>query len=132
MRKIYCIIIKTKKVWWLNLSEKRYIKALNFDLDTHKLEQYYPMDNYRKAYHDLWSFMKLHEFLHRQGSGYLSKNKMGTKDIYNMIEELSQQFPWLGQCVRKFDVTNVGRQHDLIELIKAKQDIVLEEEELLV
>ena len=108
VKKICCHITNRKEVGWHKLSERRYIKAFNFDLDTHKLEEYYPKDNYRNAYHDLWSFMKLHEFAHRQGSGYLSKNKMGTKDIYNMIEELSQQFSWMEHCVRKFDVTNVG------------------------
>ena len=117
---------------WHNLSERSYIKAFNFDLDIHKLEEYYPKDNYRKAYYDLSVFMKCHDFLHRQGSGYISKQKMASKDIYTLIEELSQQFSWMEHCVRKFDVTNVGRQHDLTDLFKANQDIVLEEEELLV
>ena len=132
VRKTYYIITNRKEVRWHNLSERRYIKAFNFDLDTHKLEEYYPKENYRKAYYDLALFMKYHNFLHRQGSGYLSKHKMASGDIYNLIEEIGQQFPWMEQCVRRFDVTNVGRQHDLTDLFKANQDIVLEEDLLLI
>lgn len=36
------------------------------------------------------------------------------------MDELSKQFPWIGNCVNKIDVTNIGRQHDLTELLKAE------------
>lgn len=36
------------------------------------------------------------------------------------------QFPWIGICVNKIDVTNVGRQHDLTELLKPAEDIVID------
>ena len=51
---------------------------------------------------------------------------MATADIYDLMDELSRQFPWIGICVNKIDVTNVGRQHDLTELLKPAEDIVID------
>ena len=76
--------------------ERKYFKALNFDLDTHQLKAHYPGANYRQAYDDLRRFFKRHQFSHRQGSGY------------------------------KIDVTNIGRQHDLTELLKPTEDIEID------
>lgn len=56
----------------------------------------------------------------------LTKRFMATADIYDLMDELSRQFPWIGICVNKIDVTNVGRQHDLTELLKPAEDIVID------
>ncbi len=29
-----------------------------------------------------------------------------------------QENPWLAECVRKIDVTDIGRQHDLTSVVK--------------
>lgn len=68
--------------------ERKYFKAINFDLDTHKLEVLHPRRNYRKAYEDLRQFFQLHGFSHRQGSGYLSDDKLSTADIYDLMDLL--------------------------------------------
>lgn len=47
-------------------------KALNFDLDTKKYEEF----THRPAptaYAEIWRFLKKNDFEHRQGSGYVSK-----------------------------------------------------------
>lgn len=111
--------------------EKKYFKAINFDLNTHQLKTYYPGANYRQAYDDLLRFFKRHKFSHRQGSGYISDAKLGTADIYDLMDELSRQFPWIGVCVNKIDVTNIGRQYDLTELLKATEDIKIDNSVLL-
>lgn len=98
--------------------ERKYYKALNFDLDTHRLKEQYPGINYHQAYDDLRRFFKRHQFSHRQGSGYISDTKLGTADVYDLMDELSQKLPWVGDCVNKIDVTNIGRQYDLTELLK--------------
>lgn len=69
--------------------ERKYFKALNFDLDTHQLQKHYPGANYRQAYDDLCRFFKKHRFLHRQGSGYLSEDKLTTADIYDLMDGVS-------------------------------------------
>ena len=87
--------------------ERKYYKAINFDLDTNKLKKYYP--RYQQAYSDLLRFFKVNGFLHRQGSGYVSKEKMSSADIVDLIGAF--------QCVKKIDVTNVGAQYDLTALL---------------
>lgn len=106
--------------------ERKYFKALNFDLDTHQLKAHYPGANYRQAYDDLRSFFKRHQFSHRQGSGYISDARLSTADIYDLMDELGQTLPWIGDCVNKIDVTNVGRQHDLTELLKPAEDMEID------
>ena len=102
--------------------ERKYLKAINFDLDTHQLEEYYPGPHYNRAYYDLRKFFKNQGFSHRQGSGYISDTKLSTADIYDLMDDLSREFEWLGFCVNKIDVTNVGRQHDLTDLLKSDEE----------
>lgn len=98
--------------------ERKYFKAINFDLSTHQLEAHYPGNNYRQSYADLRRFFMQHGFTHRQGSGYLSGKKLSTADIYDLMDDLTQKFAWLALCVNKIDVTNVGQQHDLTDLVR--------------
>lgn len=107
--------------------ERKTFKALNFDMDTHQLKVHYPGANYRQAYDDLRRFFKRHGFSHRQGSGYLSDQRLGTADIFDLMDELGRQFPWAADCVRRIDVTNVGRQHDLTELLRPAEELAMEE-----
>ena len=95
--------------------ERKYYKAINFDLDTNKLKKYYP--RYQQAYSDLLGFFKANGFLHRQGSGYVSKEKMTSADIIDLIDAFQKKFVWSGTCVKKIDVTNVGAQYDLTYLL---------------
>lgn len=98
--------------------ERKYYKAINFDLSINKLKQHYPGSNYRKAYEDLRRFFVAHGFSHRQGSGYLSNEKLTGADIFDLIDDLTQKLAWVGICIRKIDVTNVGQQYDLVDLLK--------------
>ena len=95
--------------------ERKYYKAINFDLDTNKLKEYYP--RYQQAYKELLRFFVTHDFMHRQGSGYVSKNKMTSADIVDIIDEMRKSFSWCASCVKKLDVTNIGAQYDLTELL---------------
>lgn len=54
----------------------KHIWAINFDLDTKKLETLYSSKNWRQAYDDIRDFLKKNNFEHRQGSGYISKEEM--------------------------------------------------------
>ncbi|MDL2302148.1 hypothetical protein LJC58_07325 [Lachnospiraceae bacterium OttesenSCG-928-D06] len=74
-------------------------------------------------------FFKQHNFSHRQGSGYVSIEKLSTADIYDLMDDLVIELPWISDCVKKIDVTNVGQQHDLIDLLKPA-DIMLESVEI--
>ena len=65
--------------------ERRYYKAINFDLDTNRLKEYY--SRYQKAYSDLYGFFRNRDFSHRQGSGYVSNKKLISADIVDLITD---------------------------------------------
>ena len=101
--------------------ERKYYKAINFDLDTNKLKKYYP--RYQQVYSDLLRFFKANGFLHRQGSGYVSKEKMTSADIVDLIGAFQKKSTWSGTCVKNIDVTNVGAQYDLTALLTPDEDM---------
>ncbi len=100
--------------------ERTYFKAINFDLDTKELAKYY--ERYQQAYHDLLRFFKQNGFSHRQGSGYISNNKLTSADIIDLIGKFRDTFVWSSTCIKKIDVTNIGAQYDLTELFKASEE----------
>lgn len=63
-------------------------------------------------------FFKKNGFNHRQGSGYISREKLGQADIADLLDAMSTELPWMGDCVTRIDVTNIGRQHDLKDALK--------------
>ena len=103
------------------MSKKVYRKALNFDLDTKSLKKYYPGKNYRNAYKDIKQFFLKNGFEHRQWSGYVSKDKISNTDVWIISARIRITFPWLSHCVKKFDVTDVGRQYDLTHLFTSNK-----------
>ncbi len=108
--------------------ERKYVKALNFDLDTHQLIEYYPGKDYHHAYEDLRKFFEQHGFSHRQGSGYLSNDKLDSSDVYDLLDMINQEMTWMKKCVHIIDVTNVGKQYGLAELLKTENPEIEETE----
>ena len=99
--------------------ERLYYKAINFDLDTRLLSQYHPSGDYHKAYYDLRKFFDRHGFYHKQGSGYVSSQKINSQDIYLLVDALCEEHEWLVYCVKVLDVTNIGTQYELASDIRA-------------
>ena len=89
-------------------------KAINFDLDTKALRQYYRNDeSYRIAYKEILKFMESNGFEHRQGSGYVSLETMTSEEVVNIALKMKTELPWIKRCINKFDMTDVGRDYDL-------------------
>lgn len=100
-------------------------KQISFDLDDHKLQKYYPRPSsslnpkyYKKAWGDIAEFMKKQGFEHRQYSIYVSRNPLTDADINYLVKNMVQKMPWLDSCLKAIDVTNVGKQYDLMEMVK--------------
>ena len=89
-------------------------KAINFDLDTVRMRE---LGIYPKGYRLLKKQLKDQGFVHRQGSGYVSRNKIDSGVVNNAIRILVQNLPWLAECVKKMDVTDIGKQYDLTNII---------------
>ena len=102
--------------------ERRYFKAINFDLNTSLLNKHHPSKDYHKAYCDLKKFFTHHWFYHKQGSGYVSIMKINSQDIYLLIDALCDECNWIVSCVKEFDVTNLGTQYELVDDIKVKRN----------
>ena len=102
-------------------------RAFNFDLKIDDLKKYYlNKENYNRAYTDIRKFMMENGFDHRQGSGYISKAALKDKQILSIIKELKIKLPWITKCVNKFDVTDIGKQYDLTNMIKNSKSNTLE------
>lgn len=94
---------------------KRY-KALYFDIRIKDLEEYYSRKNPKGAYGKIQRFLSHRHFSHEQYSGYHSKYKTTDLEIFDLIREMNDTFPWLKHCINHFEVTNIGTNHDLMEL----------------
>ena len=94
---------------------KRY-KALYFDIRIKDLARYYSSTNPKGAYGKIQRFLIQHNFSHEQYSGYHSIHKTTDLEIFDLVREMSDTFPWLQHCINHFEVTNVGANHDLMEL----------------
>lgn len=104
-------------------------KAINFDLSTKALKKYYPSKHYRGAYRDIRRFMLNNGFKHRQWSGYVSTQSITNYEISKIIAEMNNDFPWLKKCVNRFDVTDIGKQYDMLDLITGKEPMPKKETE---
>lgn len=96
-------------------------KAINFDLSTADLKKYFK--NTAEAYNQIKNFMLQNGFEHRQYSGYVSNDRLHDYNITNLTIRLRNQFSWLSHCAQKFDVTDIGDQHDLRDILTGKKSI---------
>lgn len=101
-------------------------KQLTFDLDQKKLKECYPKINsissnqyYKKAYRDIYLFMKEYNFSHRQYSVYISNDTMTRTDIVKLTIAMAQKMPWLSECIKEMDVTDISNQHSLVGILKS-------------
>lgn len=100
-------------------------KAINFDLNTIKMKEF---GLYPEGYHQLKRTFQMLGFEHRQGSGYVSKAKLDSDQVNDIVYEITAQNSWLAQCVKRIDVSDIGRQQDLTAIVKAYE---LDEVEML-
>lgn len=63
-------------------------------------------------------FFKKWRFEHRQGSEYISRDKLAQTDIADLLDAMSAELPWMGEYVTRIDVANIGRQHDLKDALR--------------
>lgn len=94
-------------------------KAINFDLDENLLKEYYPSKNYKNGWRDIKRYLENNNFIHRQYSGYVSKEAIPMAKIGIIIDEMSYQIKWLKKCIKEFDVTIVGNDYSFIQRINS-------------
>ncbi len=92
-------------------------KAINFDLNDNLLKRYYPSKNYKKGWRDIKRYLENNNFIHRQYSGYVSKEAITMAEVGIIIDEMSYQIKWLKKCIKEFDVTIIGNEYSFIQRI---------------
>ena len=99
-------------------NERMYRKAINFDLSQTKIKEHYPSSR-TKAYSDIKAFFEQNDFEWRQGSGYISKEPLSNADIIELTIRLHNTLPWLKECIKEIDVTNIaGDIHSMKSILE--------------
>lgn len=88
-------------------------RAVNFDLSLALLRKYYPKKNILNAYKDIKRFFLQNNFSHRQWSGYRSCEKLSDIEIIDIMVKMFIELPWVQDCSRKIDVTNIENIYDM-------------------
>lgn len=52
----------------------------------------------------------------------LDEAKIKSEHKYDVISNMSEVFPWLHFCVSNFEVTNIGRNHDMLDLFTGEAE----------
>lgn len=86
-------------------------KSITFDLDTTVAGKI--LGDYRKAYRDIQRFMEKEGFLHPEYSVYESPVPMTYAQIQSTVDDLLQEHPYLGKCVRDMRTTSIQKAHVL-------------------
>lgn len=102
--------------------ESQEYKALYFDIRIKDLEEFYSQTNPKSAYTKIKSFLEKRNFSHEQYSGYHSTYKTTDMEIFALVKEMKQTFPWLQRSVNHFEVANLGKDHDLMTLFVPTDD----------
>ena len=80
-------------------------KAVNFDLDTKAMKE--KLGSKTLGYYLVEETMKKLGFIHRQGSGYISKKPMTKQDVQDFVQDLAKANIWLEHCVEVLDITDI-------------------------
>lgn len=97
-------------------------KEITFDLDVNELRAHFgdtskKTKKYTKAYRELKKFFSKRDFEHRQGSVYCSNKGMQRADVYELVDELKKECPWLTTSLKRMDVADIGELHELTSMI---------------
>ena len=102
------------------MAQSRHYKAVNFDLDTEELRRVFGEPGRTLAYSQIRSYLESHGFEHRQGSGYRSLKALSDLDVSDLVVDMYAELNWLPDCVKRLDVTNIGRDYDLDAVAKRR------------
>ncbi len=98
-------------------------KQIAFDLDTKALEIYYPGDSWRNSYDIIKKHMVKSGFEWLQGSVYVSKKPLASREVTIILDKLVENNPWLHLCMRDCRETNIGKEHSKNYVFDKEADI---------
>ncbi len=98
--------------------EAKHLKVLYFDLRVKALKEHFSETNPNGAYGKIREYLIKRDFSHEQYSGSHSKYKTTDLEIFDLVREMSRELPWFAPCLSHFEVTNIGANHDLMQLFE--------------
>lgn len=93
-------------------------KALYFDMRIKELAKYYSESNPKGGYARVKRFMNENKFEHEQYSGYHSEELLTDMQVLNLVFKMQKELPWVGKCMRKFEVSNIGDNYNLMQVFE--------------
>ena len=99
-------------------------KEIHFDFDIKMLQKFYPQAEkgvWTNAYNDFRKYLEISGFAHTQGSGYESINGIRFHDVARIVGDFANENPWFLLCVKSATVTEIRKQHNLVEMIVEQQ-----------
>ena len=87
--------------------------AISFDLKQEDLSKHYPSDSYKNAYNDIKNFLATRGFSRQQGSVYFGDETVNAVKTVMAVNQMSQSFPWLKQCVTDIRMLRIEENNDL-------------------
>ena len=97
--------------------EAKQYKALYFDMHINELKKHYPGKDHLGAYKDIKRYLLRHAFTHELWSGYHSVNKMTDLEIFDLVQDMALKLPWFSKCINHFEVTNIGTNYNLVDIL---------------
>lgn len=97
---------------------KKYM-MINFDLDTNKYEAI-THKAAPTAYYKIRRYMENNDFLHRQGSCFITKYPMSFLSVSAKMRLFAEKNKWFSECVKELDVTTIEQRLSIKEEIQDK------------
>lgn len=87
--------------------------AISFDLSIASLEANYSGNSYNNAYGDIKKFLANKGFSRKQGSVYFGDETVDAVKTVMAVNQMSQEFPWLKDCVSDIRMLRIEENNDL-------------------
>ena len=100
---------------------------INFDLDTNKYEAL-THKAAPTAYYKVRRYMEKNDFLHRQGSCFITKYPMSFLSVSAKMKLFAEKNKWFSECIKELDITTIERRLSIKEDIKDNAKDIQEKE----
>ena len=98
-------------------TEKNFMYAVAFDLDTELLKQTYG-DPANNAYGEIKRFLLDKGFTWQQGSVYFGTDRINAVTCVLAVTEMSRAFPWFAASVRDIRMLRIDEYNDLMPALQ--------------
>lgn len=100
------------------ITKKKSYYAINFDLKTDILKKNFGETNYRNAYKKIGKLLGKYGFIHKQGSGYITKNSISEQKLQFVIASILINAPKIANAIEEIDISEYFPKYSLGQSVK--------------